>query len=95
MESRGQYLPGEKELLRIYNETLDKDPDHFKHYWEETVTQVVAFGLGWEVAGPSEDYIWNFMLTLDRQQQSFCWVHPPEPDEEDFFNSCCCDALHA
>jgi len=94
MESRGQYLPGEEELLKLYAETLDKDPEHFNHYWKDTETQVVAFGLGWEVAGPSEDYIFNFMLSPGQQQQPFCWVLPLEPgDEDDFFSLC--NELHA
>jgi hypothetical protein len=96
MKSRGQGITGEEEVLRLYAETLEKDPDYFSHYWENPATQVVAFGLGWEVAGSSEDAIWDFKLSLYQQEQPFCWVHPPEPDDdEDFFNLCNCNELHA
>lgn len=74
---------GEKQALEHYAKTLEKNPQYFNHYWQNPKTQVVAFGLGWEVAGLSEAEIWKQRLTWRQKLSSFCWVYPPEENDDD------------
>ena len=74
---------GEKQILAHLGKIMSEKPGYFKNYWDNLDTQVVAFSLDWEIAGESEETIWNINLSSTQKKQPFIWVHPPEEDEED------------
>jgi|GEM_PF-3532166 len=83
----------EKKLLEHFTQTKINDPDHFKHYWANPQTQVVAFSFDWEIAGQSKEEIRDTKLSQDQGSQVFFWIHPPQViviDEEN-----CVDCVSA